>query len=471
MRDFMDKDFLLYNDTAKELYHGYAADMPIIDYHCHINPAEIMENRKFDNITRAWLGGDHYKWRLIRSVGVDEHFITGDAPDREKFQKFAETLPLCVGNPIHHWTHLELRRYFGCDTVISGETAQEVWDLTGRKLAEDSFRVRGIIERSNVQAIGTTDDPIDDLRHHKALRDDTTNSVIVSPTFRPDKAINIDKPGFAEYLAKLGEAAQTGIATVADLKAALLSRIEFFNDMGCRASDHGLDYVPFRTTDDPAVLESIFARGLRGEDVSEAEAEVFKTDLMLFFGREFARLGWVMQLHYGAMRNNNAAKLVKLGPDTGFDAISTRECSRTVSAFLNALELDGKLPRTILYSLNPNDDAMLVSLIGAFQGGGAFGKVQHGSAWWFNDTKTGMEKQILTLANGGVLGAFIGMLTDSRSFLSYTRHEYFRRILCNILGTLAENGEYPRDIRTLGEIARNISYRNAARYFGYDVKM
>ncbi|MCL2853690.1 MAG: glucuronate isomerase [Defluviitaleaceae bacterium] len=470
MRAFMDNDFLLYNDTAKELYHNYAASMPIIDYHCHINPAEIMENRQFENITRAWLGGDHYKWRLIRAMGVDENYITGDAPDREKFQKFAETLPRCIGNPIYHWTHLELKRYFGCDMVISGDTAQEIWELTGKKLQDDAMRVRGIIAQSNVQAIGTTDDPADDLSWHKALMDDPSNTVTVSPTLRPDKAINIDKPGFSEYIAQLGEVSGTKIVTVDELKAALLVRIEFFNEMGCRASDHGLDYVVFRPADAKTV-EDVFNRGMSGEAVSEAEAEIFKTDMMLFFGREFSRLGWVMQLHYGALRNNNEAMFARLGPDKGYDAISTRECSKAVSGFLNALEREGKLPKTILYSLNPNDDAMLASLMGCFQGGGIAGKIQHGSAWWFNDTKTGMESQILNLANIGALGAFIGMLTDSRSFLSYTRHEYFRRILCNLLGDLVEKSEYPRDMKTLGLIVEDISYRNAARYFGYEIKV
>ena len=450
MRNFMDNDFLLFNDTAKALYHNHAAHMPIIDYHCHINPAEIMENRQFENITQAWLGGDHYKWRLIRAMGVDERYITGDADDREKFQKFAETLPRCIGNPIYHWTHLELKRYFGSDLVISGDTAQEIWDLTAKQLQRDELRVRGIITQSNVQAIGTTDDPIDDLRWHKALRDDPTNTAIVSPTLRPDKAINIDKPGYLEYLAKLAEVSGTTITTVDDLKSALLKRIEFFHEMGCRASDHGLDYVIFRTADS-STIEAIFQKGLRGETITEHEAESFKTDLMLFFGREFSRLGWAMQLHYGALRNNNEAMFKLIGPDTGYDAISTRECSHAVSAFLNGLEREGKLPKTILYSLNPNDNDMLVSLVGCFQGAGTLGKIQHGSAWWFNDTKSGMERQMLTLANIGMLGAFIGMLTDSRSFLSYTRHEYFRRILCNLIGDLVERGEYPHS-KFLGQL-------------------
>jgi len=468
MQAFMDKDFLLRNETAKTLYHDCAAKMPIIDYHCHVNPAEIMQNRRFENITQAWLGGDHYKWRLMRAMGVDERYITGDAPDREKFQMFAQTLPKCIGNPVYHWAHLELRRFFGCDLVINGENAQQIWELTGKKLQENTFSVRGLISTSNVQAIGTTDDPLDDLRWHKDLQDDPTSKVIISPTIRPDKAINIDKPGFVGYIAKLGELTGKKIAALDDLKRALLERIAFFGEMGCRASDHGLDYVVYRPADEQAVA-AIFQKGLAGDPVSEVEAEFFKTDLMLFFGREFARLGWVMQLHYGALRNNNAAMFDRLGPDTGFDAISTRECSRGVAGFLNALETEGMLPKTILYSLNPGDNAMLVSVMGCFQGAGVAGKIQHGSAWWFNDTKPGMEQQLINLANLGVLGTFVGMLTDSRSFLSYTRHEYFRRILCNLLGEMAEAGEYPMDIEALGEIVQDISYRNAARYFGYEV--
>jgi len=465
----MDKNFLLNNNTAEVLYHDYASQMPVIDYHCHINPAEIMENRRFDNITQAWLGGDHYKWRLMRAAGVDERYITGDATDREKFQKFAEILPMCIGNPVFHWTHLELQRYFECDLIINGDTAGQIWNITQEKLKKDSLSVRGIIASSNVQAIGTTDDPLDSLDWHKALRRDPKNNVVVSPTFRPDKAINIDKPDFVDYIIKLGEVTGNSIHTVDDLKVALLNRIEFFSEMGCRASDHGLDYIVFRSTDD-TTIESIFQKSLDGQSLSENEVESFKTNLMLFFGREFARLGWVMQLHYGAMRNNNEPKFKLLGPDTGFDAISTRECSQAIASFLNALESESKLPRTILYSLNPNDNAMLVTIMGCFQDSGMSGKIQHGSAWWFNDTKVGMEQQISTLANSGVLGTFIGMLTDSRSFLSYTRHEYFRRILCNLLGELVERGEYPANIDILGEIVKDISYRNAARYFGYEIR-
>ncbi|MCL2568236.1 MAG: glucuronate isomerase [Oscillospiraceae bacterium] len=469
MRAFMDKDFLLQSDTAKTLYHEHAAKMPIIDYHCHINPQEIMENVRFENITRAWLGGDHYKWRQMRTVGVSEEFITGNAPDREKFQKFCETMPLLIGNPIYHWSHLELRRYFDCDLVINGENAEAIWTLTGEKLKQDSFRARGIIAQSNVKAIGTTDDPVDDLEWHRALLEDPTNDVIVAPTMRPDKAINIDKPGFAAYIAKLADVSDVNIGTVEKLKAALLTRIALFDALGCRASDHGLGYVTYRRGD-ARMVEDIFQKGLAGEAVTEAEAEIFKTELMLFFGGEFARLGWVMQIHYGAQRNCNTAMLERLGPDTGFDAISTRDSGEAIVGFLDALAKTGRLPKTVLYSLNPNDNALLGTIIGCYQGDGV-GKMQHGSAWWFNDTKRGMEEQMLMLASLGALGTFIGMLTDSRSFLSYPRHEYFRRILCNLIGDLVENGEYPWDKKALGALVEDISYRNAVRYFGFDLPL
>ena len=468
MRPFMNEDFLLLTNTAKTLYHDHAANMPIIDSHCHINPAEIMENRKFENITQAWLGGDHYKWRLIRTMGVEERFVTGDACDREKLQKFAEVMPKCIGSPIYHWTHLELQRYFGSNLIINGDTAQEIWDLTQAKLKEDSLRVRGIIKQSNVQAIGTTDDPTDDLTWHKQLKEDVTNKTVVSPTMRPDKAMNINKADFAGYIEKLSDAAGVEIKSRDDLKAALLARIEFFHQMGCRASDHGLDYVAYRLMS-KTKLEEIFQKGLRGEVVCVEEAEAFKTDLMLFFGREFARRGWVMQLHYGVQRNCNEEQFNRLGPDTGFDAMGMRYCGSEIVAFLNALEKDGLLPKTVFFSVNPHDDTMLETIIACFQGGGVKGKIQHGVPWWFNDTKHGMESQLVTLASQGVLGTFIGMHTDSRSFLSYVRHEYFRRILCNLIGTWVENGEYPNDKKALAELVEDISYRNAARYFGYDV--
>lgn len=465
MKAFMDSDFLLSNPTAKALYHDFAAAMPIIDYHCHVNPAEIAQNRRFDNITQVWLGGDHYKWRLIRSNGTDEALITGkETSDHDKFLEFARALPKAAGNPVYHWTHLELRRYFDCDLTISPDTAEEIWDLCNRKLAGDGFSVRDIIRRSRVETIATTDDPVDSLEWHKAIAEDASFETKVLPAFRPDKAVNIEKPEFKDYLAKLGEAAGMPVKTLDDLFAALENRIDFFDKMGCLAADHGLDYVPFVSGAEEKAPK-LFERAMNGEALTRTEADAYKTALLLFFGRAYHKHGWVMQWHYGAQRNLNGPMFRKLGPDTGYDAISTYECSQNIAALLGAL--GDELPKTVLYSLNPNDNAMLVSLCGCFMGAGVTGKLQHGSAWWFNDTKHGMEQQLTDLASRGLLGGFIGMLTDSRSFLSYTRHEYFRRILCNLLGGWVENGEYPNDIKTLGAMVQDISFNNTKRYFGF----
>ena len=461
---FIGEDFLLKNETAKRLYHKYAENMPIIDYHCHINPREIYENRKFENITQVWLGGDHYKWRLIRSNGVDENEITGDADDRTKFQRFAEMLPKAIGNPMYHWTHLELKRYFGYDGVLNGDTAEEVWQLCNEKLKDDSMRVRSIIEQSNVKMIGTTDDPTDSLEWHKRIAEDKSFNVKVVPSYRPDKAINIEKDGFREYINKLSLAAGIEIKSVNDVKQALTKRLDFFCALGCRASDHGLDYVVYAPADEKEV-EKIFTAVMNGNSVTQAQADMYKTEIMLHLSREYAKRNVVMQLHYGAQRNTNSVMFEKLGPDTGFDCISTYNCGAAITGFLNSLECEGKLPKTVLYSLNPQDNQLLDTILGCFQGTEASGKLQHGAAWWFNDTKSGMEEQIKSLANLSVLGNFIGMLTDSRSFLSYTRHEYFRRILCNMFGEWVENGEYPNDEEQLGEMVRDICYNNAERYF------
>ena len=455
--------FLLKSDTAKRLYEA-AKDMPIIDYHCHIDPREIYENRRFDNITQVWLGGDHYKWRLMRSNGVTEDEITGDADDYTKFLRFAEMLPKAIGNPMYHWCHLELKRFFGYDGVLNGDTAREVYDLCNKMLRQDGMTVRAIIEKSNVKMIGTTDDPADDLKWHKLLAKDKSFETEVCPTFRPDKAVNIDKEGFADYIKKLSEAAEINIKTVSDVKAALEKRLDYFCSLGCRATDHGLDYVVYEPASGESVNE-IFKRALRGERVSQSEADRYKTELMLFLGEKIAEKGIVMQLHYGAQRNTNTVMFNKLGADTGFDCISVKNCGEALTGFLNALNVKGKLPKTIIYSLNPNDNELIDTVLGCFQGTEAQGKIQHGSAWWFGDTKSGMEAQLKSLANLSLLGNFVGMLTDSRSFLSYTRHEYFRRILCNLLGEWVENGEYPDDKITLETIVRDISYNNAKKYF------
>jgi len=463
---FMDENFLLRTETAKKLYHSYASEMPIIDYHCHINPQEIYEDRKFDNITQIWLGGDHYKWRLIRSNGVCEDEITGNSDDYTKFMHFARMLPKAIGNPMYHWTHLELKKYFGYEGVLNESTAKEVWDLCNAKLASDDMTVRNIILKSNVKMIGTTDDPIDSLEWHKKLRDEGKFPVAVLPSYRPDKAVNIEKAGFTDYIAKLSAASEIEIKSAEDVKAALTKRLDYFCSLGCRATDHGLDYVIYEEASDSEV-EAIFTRAMAGEKISQLDADKYKTAIMLHLGREYAKRGIVMQLHYGAQRNTNGAMFDRLGPDTGFDCISVRDCGAAITAFLNALQRDGLLPKTILYSLNPHDNELLGTIIGAFQGPEIAGKIQHGSAWWFNDTKTGMEAQLKSLANLSVLGNFVGMLTDSRSFLSYPRHEYFRRILCGLVGEWVENGEFPADEKALEALVADICYSNAKRYFRF----
>ncbi|MCI1956057.1 MAG: glucuronate isomerase [Oscillospiraceae bacterium] len=466
MKKFMDEEFLLSNETAKTLFHNYAEKMPIIDYHCHIDPKEIAQNRKFDNITQVWLGGDHYKWRMIRSNGVDEKYITGDGTDREKFQKFAETLPKAIGNPLYHWTHLELRRYFGYDGVLNADTAEEVWNLCNAKLKTDALSVRGIIEQSGVKLICTTDDPADSLQWHKTIREDKTCKVRVLPAWRPDKIMNIERPSFAPYVRTLAKASGVEIRSMDDVYAALRKRLDFFGEMGCKASDHGVNYVMYRPADS-AEIETIFKKGLSGLAPTAEETDKYKYALLLFLAREYAKRGWVMQLHYGTIRDPNTRMFRQLGSDTGFDTIATRDAAQELVRFMDALFQTGQLPKTVLYSLNPDDNEMIDSVIGAFQGTETAGKIQHGAAWWYNDTKAGMVSQMTGLANLSVLGNFIGMLTDSRSFLSYTRHEYFRRILCNLIGTWVENGEYPWDEKALGKLVQDISYNNANRYFGF----
>ena len=470
MKQFMDKDFLLSTPTAQELYHDFAAKVPVLDYHCHINPQEIAEDRKFENITQVWLGGDHYKWRQMRSNGVEERYITGDAPDREKFQKWAETLEKAIGNPLFHWSHLELQRYFGYTGVLNGDTAEEVWNLCNAKLQEASMSARNLILQSNVTLICTTDDPADDLKWHKMLAEDESFPVQVLPAWRPDKAMNLEKPDYGQYLETLAEAANMDIQSFEDLKAALKSRMAFFNEMGCRASDHGLEYVMYVPASDEEV-EAVFQKRLNEETVTREEELKFKTAFMLFVAGEYAKMGWAMQLHYGCKRDNNTDMYEKLGPDTGFDCINNYAPSGQIADYLNALNAEGNLPKTVIYSLNPNDDEAIGTIIGCFQNSDAVGKIQQGSAWWFNDHKTGMTKQMTSLANLGLLGNFIGMLTDSRSFLSYPRHEYFRRILCEMIGNWVENGEYPKDMKMLERIVKGISYNNSVRYFGFELEM
>ena len=464
----MDQDFLLSTDTAKKLFHEYAENMPILDYHCHINPREIAEDRKFDNITQVWLGGDHYKWRQMRSNGVDEYYITGGASDREKFQKWAETLEKAIGNPLYHWSHLELKRYFGYEGYLNGDTAEEVWNLCNAKLHEADMSVRNIIRRSSVTLICTTDDPIDSLEWHKAIKEDDSFEVQVLPAWRPDKAMNLEVPTYLEYLDKLSKVSGIQVKSFADLKEALKSRMDFFASMGCCVSDHALEYIMYAPASEEEI-EAIFAKRLAGEAITKEEGLKFRTAYMLFVGTEYHKRGWVMQIHYGCKRDNNTGMFAKLGPDTGYDCINNYAPSAQTADFLNALNEMDAMPKTILYSLNPNDNAAIGSILGCFQDSAAIGKIQQGSAWWFNDHKAGMTEQMVSLANLGLLSNFVGMLTDSRSFLSYTRHEYFRRILCELIGGWVENGEYPADYKALEKIIKGISYNNAVRYFGFQL--
>ena len=428
MKPFMDKDFLLDTETAKHLYHEYAEKQPIIDYHCHLDPREIYEDRQFENITQVWLGGDHYKWRLMRSAGKEERFITGDASDREKFQKWAETIGFAIGNPLHHWSHLELRNFFGYEGILNGDTAESVWQLCNEKLQSPDMSARNLILRSNVKALCTTDDPADSLEWHQKLAADKSFPVKVLPSFRPDKALGIEKPDYLSYLNRLGQ-----IDSFAALTEKLLERLDYFCSLGC---------IP-----------------------DAREEKQFKTALLLRLGRAYAKRGLVMQLHFGVIRDNSRRVFKALGPDAGVDSIGDQPSIKELAAFLCALDETGELPKTILYSLNPNDNTAIETVMGAFQTGEAVGKMQHGSAWWFNDHKQGMMDQLSSLAAEGYLAGFVGMLTDSRSFLSYARHEYFRRILCGLIGSWVENGEFPNDEKTLQTIVEGICMKNAERYF------
>lgn len=459
MNTFMPDDFLLHSEAATRLYTQCARNLPIIDYHCHICPQDIADDRRFSDITAAWLGGDHYKWRLMRANGVEERYITGDAPAREKFQAFADTLPKAAGNPVYHWTHMELRRYFQYDGILSGDTAETVWHQCNRVL--QNMGVRDIIRQSNVELICTTDDPTDVLEAHEKIQKDTTFSTEVLPGWRPDRAINIQKPDFAQYIRNLSRASNTSIIDLDTLFEALHIRLDYFAARGCVVSDHGLDFIPY-SPDGETLARTAFQAALAGEGSSQAAMEAYQYVLLRFLGTEYARRGWIMQLHFGALRNANTAMFGCLGPDTGFDSIGAPGDPKRIAGFLDSLYMDDCLPQTVLYSLNPSDNALLTSLIGCYQGGFT-GKLQHGAAWWFNDTFHGIQDQLQNLAGQSLLGNFIGMLTDSRSFLSYPRHDYFRRILCDTLGNWISNGEFP-DGETADAIVKNVSYENIRRY-------
>ena len=468
MKAFMDKDFLLKSDTAKTLYHDFAEKMPIVDYHCHINPMEIYEDKRYETITEVWLGGDHCKWRAMRSCGVPEKYITGDASPAEKFQKWAETLPSLIGNPLYHWTHLELQRYFGITESLNGGNAMEIYEKCNAILAQPDMSTRGIIRKSNVKLICTTDDPADDLKAHELLAADPDAPAVVLPAFRPDKAMRADKADFPQYVERLEGVVGYPIVKMEDMRRALRDRIEYFDQHRCRVSDHALDYC-FCVQADEEKLDDILARAKAGKGITWEEQLAYHTALLLTVGQEYTKRDWVMQLHFGCIRDNSAKMFKQLGPDTGFDAANDVSNAVGLAALLNSLEQANALGKTILYSLNPADNIVIGTVMGAFQtDSGIPGKIQQGSAWWFNDHKPGMEAQMISLMTLGVMGSFNGMLTDSRSFLSYTRHEYFRRILCDLFGQMVEDGEYPADIPQLGKMVENISYCNALRYFRFD---
>ena len=468
MTSFMNADFLLKSETAKTLYHNYAEKMPIIDYHCHINPMEIYEDKHYNSITEVWLGGDHYKWRAMRSCGVPEYYITGDASPAEKFRKWGEAIPNLIGNPLYHWTHLELQRYFGITEPLNGDNAMEIYEKCNAILAQPDMSARGIIRKSGVQLICTTDDPVDDLRAHELLAADPTSPAVVLPAFRPDKAMRADKETFPAYIARLEQVVGYPIVTMADMRRALLDRIAYFADHGCRVSDHGMDFC-FCVEADEDTLNDILARAKAGQVITRDEQLAYHTALLIAVGKEYARRDWVCQYHFGCLRDNSRKMFRKLGPDTGFDSMNDAANAAGLAGLLGTLEDADALGKTILYSLNPSDNGIIGSIMGAFQADSPIpGKIQQGSAWWFNDHKPGMEAQMVSLMSLGAMGSFNGMLTDSRSFLSYTRHEYFRRILCNLFGQLVEDGEYPADMKWLGRMVENISYYNTLHYFRFD---
>ncbi len=469
MKKFLDKDFLLDTPAAKRLYHEHAAKMPIIDYHCHINPRDIAEDKRYSSVTEVWLGGDHYKWRQMRVCGIGEDDVTGskEAEPYRTFEAWAKTLPRLVGNPLYHWTYLELKNYFGFVEQLDASSAKRIYAKCNKALARKNMSVRGIIEKSNVKLICTTDDPVDSLEWHDKIAADKKCKVRVLPAFRPDKAFNVDKKPFREYVSKLEKASGVKIRRFADLKAALVKRMDFFASKGCVVSDHGLDRVVYAEST-VKQLDAILAAGRRGEIIDVAEGDMFRTALLVFLAGEYAERDWVMQLHYGCIRDNSTLMMESLGPDTGFDAVGDAYGAKALANLLDAFERNGKMPKVILYSLNQNDNEVMMSVAGCFQTNGSFPqRVQVGSAWWFNDHKSGMEKHLRDLANLSSLAGFVGMLTDSRSFLSYARHEYFRRILCNIIGKWVDNGEVIADYDALGKMVEDISFNNTNRYFGF----
>lgn len=466
---FMGEDFLLQTKTAELLYNEYAKQMPIIDYHCHLSPQQIAEDIKFENLTQGWLYGDHYKWRAMRTSGVDESYCTGNKPDYQKFEKWAATVPYTMRNPLYHWTHLELKRYFGIEEILNPSTAKAVYDNASAQIQKDAFSIKNLIRKMNVKVICTTDDPIDSLEYHKTLAE-SDFEVKIKPAFRPDKAMEVSSAAnFIAYIKKLEAVTNLSVSSFEDYLFALQNRHDFFASMGCSLSDHGLEeiYVEDFTGQE---IEAIFTKVYGGKDLSLIEQRKFKSCMLLHFAEWDWEKGWVQQYHLGALRNNNSRMLSKLGPDTGWDSIGDFSQAAALSKFLNKLDSEDKLAKTIIYNLNPADNELMASMIGNFNDGSVAGKIQFGSGWWFLDQKDGIIKQLNALSNMGLVSRFVGMLTDSRSFLSFPRHEYFRRILCNLFGDEIENGELPNDTKWVGQIIQDICYNNANAYFGWKDK-
>lgn len=466
-KPFIDNDFLLQGKPARKLYHHYAAHLPIIDYHCHLPPDEIAEDINFRNLTHIWLDGDHYKWRALRACGVDESYITGDKSDKEKFLKWAETVPKTIKNPLYHWTHMELKNPFGITQLLNSESAESIWDECNEMLQAPEFSTRGLIKRNHVEVIATTDDPTDRLEHHQKFKKEYDTDFKMVPTFRPDRGMQIDNgEAFKGWVKKLEEASDYSISTFQDFLDALKLRHDRFDELGCQVSDHGVD-KPYSDPFNDQQLESIFAKVMTGVSAAEEDARAFKSAFLYYCGVMDYEKDWVFQLHVGALRNNSSRKLKDLGPDTGFDSIGDFEMARPLSQLLDRLDAEDKLPRVVLYNNNPRDNELFATMTGNFQDGTIPGKLQHGPPWWFMDQKDGIEQQIESLANMGILSEFIGMTTDSRSFLSYSRHDYFRRVLCNILGNDIEDGLIPNDLELIGGIVQKICYQNARNYFRY----
>ena len=466
MKPFLSEDFLLHTETAKILYHDFARDMPIFDYHCHLPVSEIVENRKFDNLTQIWLRGDHYKWRAMRANGIAERFVTGDATDYEKFEAWAATVPKTLRNPLYHWTHLELKRYFGITgKLLNPKTAKEIYHTCSEMLQTENFSTRGLLQSMNVKVVCTTDDPVDSLEHHLRIKEDPTFSVRILPAFRPDKASGVDlPPAFNRWVNQLEAVANLHIGDYGSFLEAIRKRHDFFHQTGCRISDHGIEH-PYSEDYSAKDIHRIFDKARQSQALQHHEVLQFKSAMMIELAEMDGEKGWAQQFHLGALRNTNTLAMQTLGPDTGYDSIGDFEMARALAKFLDTLDREDKLAKTIVYALNPRDNELIATMVGNFQDGSVPGKMQFGSAWWFNDQRHGIERQINALSNMGLLSQFVGMLTDSRSFLSYPRHEYFRRILCNMLGNDVEKGEMPNDIELIGNMVKDICYRNAVNYF------